>query len=106
MSDKPDLAERVGTAVNELDIDFSRFTLVGWLVSVISLGMGGGAAFLVCRPMVQRNGLDKGDGLVFFLTIVTVTVVLFLGLSWIAARLEMPIVRPAEANAPDDQPPG
>ena len=28
MSDKPDIAERIGTAINELDIDFSRFTIV------------------------------------------------------------------------------
>ena len=104
MSDKPDIAEKVGTAINELDIDFSRFTLLGWLISLISLGIGGGAAFLVCRPMVQRNGLDKGVGLAFFVVIVTVTVILFMVLSRIAAKLEFPIVRTATIDSQPDQP--
>ena len=104
MSDKPDIAEKVGTAINELDIDFSRFTLLGWLISLISLGIGGGAAFLVCRPMVQRNGLDKGVGLAFFVVIVTVTVILFMVLFRIAAKLEFPIVRPATIDSQPDQP--
>lgn len=104
MNGKPDLSEKAGTAINELDIDFSRFTLVGWLVSLISLGIGGGTAFLVCRPMVQRNGLDKGDGLAFFVVIVTVTVVLFMVLSRIAAKLEFPIVRIETSESNPDQP--
>lgn len=98
MSDERDFANRVGTAVNELDIDFSRFTTVGWLVSLISVGIGGGAAFLVCQPLVQRNGLSKGVGLTFFVTILAVTVMLFMVLSRVATMLEMPIVRDSEGS--------
>ena len=97
MSDESDIAKRVGTAVNELDIDFSRFTATGWAISLISLGMGGGAAYLACHPLVQRNGLSKGVGLLFFVVIVTVTVVLFRVLPRIAAKLEMPVIRSIEA---------
>lgn len=82
MSDKPDLAERIGTAINELDIDFSRFTLVGWIVSLLSLGMGGGVAYWACSGMIKRNGLDLAAGMTFCLTIIAVTTVLFLALRW------------------------
>ncbi len=51
MSDNPDLAERIGAAINELDIDFSRFTPVGWFVSLLSLGAGGGVAYFVSQPI-------------------------------------------------------
>lgn len=82
MSEKPDLAERIGTAINELDIDFSRFTLVGWIVSLLSLGIGGGAAYFACNAMIGRNGLNLAAGLTFCLTIIAVTTTLFLGLRW------------------------
>jgi regulator of RNase E activity RraB len=82
MSEKPDLAERIGTAINELDIDFSRFTLVGWIVSLVSLGIGGGVAYFICSAMIRRNGLNLAAGLTFCLTIIAVTTILFLALRW------------------------
>lgn len=82
MNGKPDLAERLLTAVNELDIDFSKLTVVGWLVSFSSLGVAGGVAYLACGEMVRQNGLGRGVGLVFFLIMVTVTTIMFLALRW------------------------
>lgn len=83
MNHKPDIAERIGRAINELDIDFSRLSLVGWVVSLISFSLGGGVACFVGNLMVQRNGLGKGAGLVFCFTIIGVTTAAFLTLRWI-----------------------
>jgi regulator of RNase E activity RraB len=82
MSDKPDIAERIGTAINELDIDFSRFTFVGWFVSLSALGVGGGVAYLACSAMIRRNGLNLAAGMIFCLTIIAVTTIVFLALRW------------------------
>ncbi len=82
MSDKPDIAARIGTAINELDIDFSRFTIVGWIVSLLSLGAGGGVAYFVCSAMVRRNGLNLAAGMTFCLTMIAVTTIVFLALRW------------------------
>ena len=82
MSDKPDIAERIGTAINELDIDFSRFTPVGWVVSLLSLGIGGSVAYWACSSMIGRNGLDLAAGMTFCLTIIAVTTIVFLVLRW------------------------
>ena len=84
MTNKPDIAERIGRTINELDIDFSRLSFIGWIVSLISLSLGGGVAYFVGNLMVQRNGLGKGAGLVFCFTIIGVTTVTFLTLRWIA----------------------
>jgi hypothetical protein len=83
MTDKPDIAERIGRTINELDIDFSQFSFVGWIVSLISLSVGGGAAYCVSNFMVRRNGLDVAAGLVFCFTITGVTTVALLALRWI-----------------------
>ena len=93
MSDKPDLAERIGRALNELDIDFSQFTFVGWIVSLISLSVGGGAAYLASSAMVRRNGLDKAAGLVFCFTVIGVSTVTFLFLRWIAKLVGLAVTK-------------
>ena len=82
MSNKPDIAARIGTAINELDIDFSRFTLVGWVVSLLSLGVGGGIAYWACSGIIRRNGLNLAAGMTFCLTIIGVTTIVFLALRW------------------------
>ena len=82
MSDKPDLAERIGTSINELDIDFSRFTLIGWIVSLLSLGSGGCVAYFACSAMIRRNGLNLAAGMTFCLVIIAVTTIVFLALRW------------------------
>jgi regulator of RNase E activity RraB len=82
MSNKPDIAERIGTAINELDIDFSRFTFVGWFTSLSSLGVGGGVAYLACNAMIRRSGLNLPAGMTFCLTMIAVTTIMFLALRW------------------------
>lgn len=82
MSDKPDIVERIGNAINELDIDFGRFTIVGWFVSLSSLAVGGGVAYLACSAMIRRNGLNLAAGMFSCLTIIAVTTVVFLALRW------------------------
>ena len=82
MSDKPDIAARIGTAINELDIDFSRFTIVGWIVSLLSLGAGGGVAYFICSAMIRRNGLNLSAGMTFCLTMIAVATIVYLALRW------------------------
>jgi hypothetical protein len=94
MNRKPDLAERIGTTINELDIDFSRFTLVGWIVSLVSLGVGGGAASWACSVMVRRNGMNLAAGMVFFLTMVAITTCLFLFLRWATESMGGSVAKP------------
>lgn len=90
---KPDLAERIGRAINELDIDFSRLSFVGWVVSFISLGAGGGLAYLISNAMVQRDGMGTGVGLVFCFTIIGVATGTFLVLRWIVNRCGISVIR-------------
>ena len=77
MSDKPDLAERIGRAIDELDIDFSRFSAVGWLVTLLSSAAGGGTAYAASSPMVKRNGLTTGAGLIFCVALIAVSTITF-----------------------------
>ncbi|MCD0460141.1 hypothetical protein [Roseiconus lacunae] len=93
MNDKPDIAERIGAAINELDIDFSRFTLAGWFISLLSLLGGGSAAYAISSFMIRRNGLDVAAGLVFCLTMIAVTTVGFLVLRWAFAIFGVSITK-------------
>lgn len=93
MKETPDLAERIGTTINELDIDFSRFTVVGWMVSVLSLGTGGGIASFLCRLMIKRNGLDLAAGMTFCFTMIGVTVLSFIGLRWFARQMGFSVIK-------------
>ena len=82
MNEKPYISERIGTAINELDIDFSRLTFIGWFVSVLSLGVGGGVAYFACDAMIRRNGFNLAAGMIFFLAMITVTTIALLALRW------------------------
>ena len=93
MNKLPDIAERIGTAINELDIDFSRLTAAGWLVSALSLGAGGGIAYSLCSLMINRNGLDLAAGMVFCFTMIAVTTVSFLMLRWMLHRIGLSITK-------------
>ena len=80
MNNKPDISERIGTAINELDIDFSQLSFVGWIVSLLSVTAGGGVASLVCITMIRHNRPNLIAGLTFFITIIAVTTIIFLTL--------------------------
>lgn len=105
MNDKPDIAERIGTAINELDIDFSRLTLVGWLVSVLSLGVGGAVVYFACSTMIKRNGLNLAAGMVFCLTMIAVTTIGFLALRWCFGLAGLAVTKstlvPSDSNNAD-----
>lgn len=99
MSSKPDIAERIGTTINELDIDFSRFTLAGWCVSLASLGLGGGAALLASYAIVRRNGLNLAAGMIFFVTMVATTTIIFIAFRWAMERAGFPVTKSRDAGA-------
>lgn len=92
------LPARIGRWVNQLDIDFSSFTLVGWVVALGSLVLGGFAGFLVYRLVdgwgQQQDG--RAAGLLFFITMVVVTVSSFQMLRAIARWTGNPVVRDSE----------
>ena len=92
---------RFGRWINQLDIDFSSFTLVGWVVALGSLALGGFTGYLVytlVEPWANRQGVDAGKaaGLCFFITMVVVTVFSFQGLRTVALWTGNPIVRKSE----------
>ncbi len=89
---------RFGRWINQLDIDFSRFTLVGWLVAMGSLVLGGLAgygAYLLVVDWDNQQGANagKGAGLSFFIAMVVVTVFSFQGLSAVVRWTGGSIVR-------------
>jgi len=93
-----DLAARLGRTINELDIDFSSFTVAGWLVSVSSLILGGSVAWSVYEAMPKRQGPDNGPALVLGLTMIGITVVSFLVLRWCSSRMGFPVRKETHEN--------
>jgi regulator of RNase E activity RraB len=102
MKEQLGIPERIGMATNELDIDFSRLTVAGWLTSTLSLATGGGCAYSAIRLVSKRNGLDLGTGLVFCFTMLGVTTVTFLVLRWFFARMGFSITKP-QWSGPQDE---
>jgi hypothetical protein len=93
MSSKPNLPERLGRSLNELDIDFSSFTLVGWIVGILSLLIGGGVAGLAMWLMVRQRGLDVAAGMVFCVTMLFFTTASFIALRYAVTRAGFAITR-------------
>ncbi|QDU77949.1 hypothetical protein Pan97_50280 [Bremerella volcania] len=92
---------RFGRWINQLDIDFSSFTLVGWVVAIGSLVLGGFAGYLVYSLVAaggNQQGVNAGkaSGLSFFITMVVVTVFSFQGLRAVARWTGNPVVRDRE----------
>jgi hypothetical protein len=89
----PNLTERIGRAINELDIDFSRFTIAGWLVSATSLVLGlllGLAAYFATRGRIPA---DEGPALAYGVTMIATTVVAFLVQRALLSHFGVAIVR-------------
>jgi hypothetical protein len=89
----PGLSERVAKAIKELDIDFSRLNFAGWFVSLTSLGLGFFTAAAAYWSVLGRMPHDKGPALVFGLTMLGTTVVLFVTLRAVLATFQVPIVK-------------
>lgn len=87
------LPQPIGKVIKELDIDFSRFNFAGWVVSLVSLGLGLLMAVVAHWSVVGRMPHDKGPALVFGLAMLGTTVVIFLALRAILARFQVPIVK-------------
>lgn len=94
-----ELSERIGRSINELDIDFSRFSVAGWGVSVVSLTLGLGAALAAYRAVRDKIRDDRGPALVFGLVMIGTTVIAFLLMRRALSRFGIPIVRP---RVPDE----
>lgn len=86
------LSERLGGAISELDIDFSRFTLAGWAVSIVALSLGFLVAWSVYWAVVGRIVDDRGPALLFGLTMIGTTVLVFLSLRAVLAWFRVPMV--------------
>jgi regulator of RNase E activity RraB len=88
--------------LNELDIDFRRFTIVGWFVSLLSLGAVGGVAYFICSGLIRRNGLNLAVGMTFCLTIIIITTIVFLVLRWSFGLAGLAVTKstsvPSESN--------
>ncbi|PQO35838.1 hypothetical protein C5Y96_09325 [Blastopirellula marina] len=92
---------RFGRWINQLDIDFSSFTPVGWVVALGSLLLGGFAAYfayIVVSDWANGQGFDAGKagGLSFCITMIVVTVFSFQGLRAIARWTGNPVVKERE----------
>ena len=92
------LPDRIGKSINELDIDFSRFTAAGWILSLTSLSIGLVAALGAYWGVVEKIRDDRGPALVFGLVMIGTTVVTFLTLRAFLSLLGVSIIRqrPAE----------
>ena len=65
MTDERDeFAARIGKTINELDIDFSRFTAAGWLLLAVTLGLGIAVGWTIYDVMPQRGPMDKAPALI------------------------------------------
>ncbi len=89
---KKDLAQRVGETINELDIDFSRFTPLGWLISLLSLGMGGVSGWFASQ--ITSSKPTAGPALAFGLTMIAVAVIAFIALRWLGDRAGIASIKP------------
>jgi hypothetical protein len=78
MHEEDGLPEKLGRKVNELDIDFSRFTFAGWLVVLFTIGSGVAAGWIAYSNMPQVDGMSRGRALVLGLTGLVTAVVTFL----------------------------
>ena len=92
------LIERIGRSINELDIDFSRFSVAGWCVSAASLTIGFVAALAAYCAVVGKIRDDRGPALVFGLVMIGTTVAAFLLLRGALSSLGISIVRSRTAE--------
>lgn len=87
------LPERIGRKVNELDIDFSRFTVAGWLVVLATVVSGIVAGWLAFENVPGRDATDKGPALLIGVGGLVTAIATFFGLRWILGRLGVRIIR-------------
>ena len=93
--DRDGLPERIGKAANELDIDFGRLTAAGWAVGAASFAAGGCLAWAAYSAVPARAGDGRGPALALGLTMLGVTVGVFLALRRLLAAAGVPLVKPA-----------
>ena len=103
---KPDLPERIGRAINELDIDFSRLTLTGWVVSGLSLATGGGVSWTLYQTVKSWKLPSNGPAVMIGFVMIGVTVVTFLTLRLVLKKLGLSITadRSPDLDASPDNP--
>lgn len=98
------LPERVGKTINQLDIDFSSFTLAGWAVSVLSLALGL-VLGLLAWWITPNDPSGKAKALAFGLTMIATTVLVFISVRWSLAQFDVSLVN-RQGSADDQISPG
>ncbi len=105
MTPREGLPERLGKATNELDIDFSRFTVVGWLLVIVTLGLGVTIGWLIYGMMTPRGPMDRAPALVPPLAGFVVSVGTFLLFRFLLNRAGLTILKPTRnVSATTDTP--
>jgi len=92
--ERDEFAARIGKAINELDIDFGRFTVAGWLLVVVTLGIGIGVGWTLYDVMPRRGPMDKAPALFPPAAGFFVCVGAFLLLRAILKRAGFPVTKP------------
>jgi hypothetical protein len=94
MTQRDKLPDRIGKALSALDIDFSRFTLAGWVVSLTSLAVGVLVGLTVYDAVPRLNVGNDGPALILGLSVIAATTITFLISRAILARLGISITKP------------
>ncbi|NND99188.1 MAG: hypothetical protein HKN47_17865 [Pirellulaceae bacterium] len=92
MSKSDQWAERIGRTINELDIDFHRFTLAGWSTVVASLTLGVVSGWSIYHVVPHRGPMDKGPALLCGVGGFVVAMTVFFAMRWVYSRFQIAIV--------------
>ena len=93
------LQDRIGKAINELNIDVSLFTWAGWFVSIASVSVGFLAAVAAYSAVAGRIAVNEGPALAFGVAMIGGTVIVFLTLRAVLSRFGVQIVRDRDEQA-------
>ncbi|MEZ6086774.1 MAG: hypothetical protein R3C05_01825 [Pirellulaceae bacterium] len=93
MSENDGLPKRIGTTINEMDIDFSSFTIAGWIVVLATLTTGPLAGWWIYHAVPMRNAMDRGPALAAGVGGFVVSLVAFLSLRRLFRYFAIAIVK-------------
>jgi len=85
--------------IDHFDIDASRVTPAGWLVSVASVGTGLFAAVAAYLAAAGRIQVNEGPALAFGVAMIAGTVLVFVSLRAILTRFGVQLVKDRDEGA-------